>query len=568
MEAKKPDFGPFYLESALSFANFTLLNGVFLVGIALLFGATSFQIGLLVAIPLFANVFQIFSSYLIGRTGNRKTITIHTLAVARLVWIAVILIAADIFKTDDRVLWLALVVLVSSIFTSIGNLSLFSWIAQIVPENLLAKFFSKRNMFASAAGIIIYLIGAFFINYRNDGLTFAFLFIVAVLLGLVTLPILSMVHFEKSEKERKKFFTFLKEIFIPLKDERFRPFLYFISLWGFAINFASPFFLVYMLRDLGISFFIVASFLVIDSLSRIYGMRVWGRMGDSLGAKGVLLFSATISSTIPFWFIFINKSNYYLIVLILIISAFSYAAVDISLSQLLFKLAPRKNDSIYLTSFYGISGFFSGLGPIFGGILATFVKTNFNFAFSSLLFVFGASFILRVLTLPLVSKIEERDARDIQDVIGKVNELRFVSFISNFYSISHMVSKVVLLPQEQLRLLQVKSYNKLKDNVSWGIHLTNRAIKAVERKTNMAHLENIIGNLSYVLSNTKIPRRYSEYKAVQEANLTLEKVYFQLKSHKRITKEEKEELKAVIRQDRNVLQEFFDRVILLKKRYK
>lgn len=559
------NFKLFYIESALSFATFTLMNGIFLIGIALLFGANTFQIGLLAAIPLFSNVFQVISSYLIERTGNRKSIAMYSLFGARLVWIVVVMIAIGVLKTENKIGWLILIVLISSILTSIGNLSLISWMSKLVPENVLARFFSKRNIYSAIAGIAAYFFGALLIQAYHSQTMFALIFLLAMIIGLSSVPILRQIDFVRTEKTRKGFLKYLKEIRVPFKDENFRPFLRFIGFWSFSINFASPFFIVYMLDDLKLGFLMVAIFIIIDSLARIYGMRIWGGIGDKLGAKGILIFSATISSTIPLWFIFINKSNYLFIPLIFVISAFSYAAVDISLAQLLFKLCPRKNDSIYLTSFYGLIGICSALGPIVGGALAIIISNYIPlFGFPALAFIFGLSFLLRVSALPWIRHIKERDARDIHDVIENVKKLRFVSFVANFYSFADLISKFVLVPQEELRILQKKAYIHLKSNIVNSVKLSKNALKAIGRKKNFELIDKLAKDIHYIFLHLELPTKYSEYKAIKELDNELRGVT-NLLSKGPIGEKKITEMKSMIRKNKNILDKFLNKVIFLRK---
>jgi hypothetical protein len=56
-------------ESALSTILMTFVGGAFLTGFALIIGASNFQIGLLAALPTFANLSQVFGSYIINKTG-------------------------------------------------------------------------------------------------------------------------------------------------------------------------------------------------------------------------------------------------------------------------------------------------------------------------------------------------------------------------------------------------------------------------------------------------------------------------------------------------------------------
>src|SRR3989344_6762280 len=80
----------FFLEGGLSFANFTLLNGVFLIGFALTLGASELQIGILMSIPLLANLLQITSAFILERTGTRKWTAVVSLLISRVLWIFIV----------------------------------------------------------------------------------------------------------------------------------------------------------------------------------------------------------------------------------------------------------------------------------------------------------------------------------------------------------------------------------------------------------------------------------------------------------------------------------------------
>src|SRR5919112_5602809 len=61
-----------------------LTGGAFLVAMALLLGATNFQIGLLAALPTFTNTFQLISVWLVRRYNNRRAIAVICALLARL----------------------------------------------------------------------------------------------------------------------------------------------------------------------------------------------------------------------------------------------------------------------------------------------------------------------------------------------------------------------------------------------------------------------------------------------------------------------------------------------------
>ncbi|MDE3250316.1 MAG: MFS transporter, partial [Bacteroidota bacterium] len=60
-----------------------LSGGAFLVAMALLLGATNFQIGLIAALPTFMNLFQLVSLWLVRRFRNRKAISVFCSILAR-----------------------------------------------------------------------------------------------------------------------------------------------------------------------------------------------------------------------------------------------------------------------------------------------------------------------------------------------------------------------------------------------------------------------------------------------------------------------------------------------------
>ena len=61
----------------------TLTGGTFLVAMALLMGASNFQIGLLAALSTFTNLFQLISIWLVQRFNNRRAIVVVCSFLAR-----------------------------------------------------------------------------------------------------------------------------------------------------------------------------------------------------------------------------------------------------------------------------------------------------------------------------------------------------------------------------------------------------------------------------------------------------------------------------------------------------
>lgn len=61
----------------------TLTSGVFLTALAVLMGATNFEIGLLASLPTCTNIFQLLSIWLVRRYNNRRAISVICAILAR-----------------------------------------------------------------------------------------------------------------------------------------------------------------------------------------------------------------------------------------------------------------------------------------------------------------------------------------------------------------------------------------------------------------------------------------------------------------------------------------------------
>lgn len=470
-----------FLEAGFGWANFTLLNGVFLIGFALALGANNLQVGIIVAIPLLANLVQLISAYVLETTGTKKWTSIIGLFIGRSLWVIIALMGYGVIQSS--ILVFALVLTFSSLSIAIGNLAVLSWQKDIVPMEKLARFLGKRNIYASAAGIVAYVAGSFLIDILPGLQTYSHIFLGSVVVGIIALVFLFRIEEKGGRIKAISPKKYLSRIRIPFEDKMFLPLLRFNIIWGFVINFSAPFFIVFMLEDMGLAFLTVSGILVLDTLARIYGLSVFRKLGDSVGAKPLLLVTTTITSIVPLAFVLVTPETVWLLPIIFALSAISFAGSDIAVGQALFKMAPREHDAYYLSAFSSLSGFASAIGPIAGGLFATLLKGHDLGFITPLKALFIVGFNLRVATLPLVGKIEEPKAGDVDDIIGRLRTLRFASFIVNTYSFASYTSKIVLVPQKQFFILQRKTANRMKKDVQSMIELMDKIASSVSHIT-------------------------------------------------------------------------------------
>ena len=231
-----------------------LTGGAFLVAMALLMGANNFQIGLLAALPTFTNFFQLLSIWLVRRYNNRRAIAVICGLLARFP-LLIIGSLPFIFSSSMSVEVLIFFLFFYYLFGSIAGPAWNSWMKDLVPEKSLGAYFSKRTRYTQTLNVVFSLIVALLLdyikqNYPQYQLTaYEIMFLAGGIIGITGAFILSNAPEPLSHITKDNIFKLFK---LPLKDANFRSLLIFNSAWVFALNIATPFFTVFLLKSLGL----------------------------------------------------------------------------------------------------------------------------------------------------------------------------------------------------------------------------------------------------------------------------------------------------------------------------
>lgn len=362
----------------------TLTGGAFLVALALGFGATSFQIGLLAAIPTLANLFQLVAIYLLHKYANRKAIAVTCSVFARLPLLLIgflpLLFPAHI----------GLVLLISLVFThyffgSLSGTSWSSWLKDLVPQEVLGAYFSHRSRIIQIVSVSLSLIVAFALDYakayrpEDINTVYSIMFFLGGAFGIYGIYLIALTPEPKIQPVKQ---NLLKSFHKPLRDPNFRKLLIFNSCWAFAVNLAAPFFTVYMLKTLQFPLSYVVIFSIINQVSSILFIRMWGRCSDKYSNKTVLRICAPIYLCCIFAWTFTTFPDQHsltipLLVLIHIGSGMALGGITLSLNNIGFKLTPgRQNAAVFLSARSLVIAFFAGIAPIFGGLFADFFSQH------------------------------------------------------------------------------------------------------------------------------------------------------------------------------------------------
>jgi len=359
----------------------TLTGGVFLVAFALKLGASNLVIGLLAAIPPLTQLIQIPAIYLVETYRVRRAISVYASAMSRLFWLVIALIPF-LFPVQAGLTFLVVALLLHTAFGAVASCSWNSWMRDLVPQDQLGSFYSKRMRLTAALGIVLSLGAGFYID-KWKGLFpgrelygFSILFFLGFLAGMLGVYFISTIPEPRMApiQEKSRFF---KLILQPFQDANFKSLIMFMGSWNFAVNLAAPFFTVYMLKRLQLDMSFIIALTVLSQLTNLGFLRIWGKFSDRFSNKSVLGVSGPLFMLGILAWTFTTMPEKYVLTIPLLVTihvfmGISTAGVALASGNIGLKLAPKGQATAYLAANNLINSLAAGTAPILGGKFADF----------------------------------------------------------------------------------------------------------------------------------------------------------------------------------------------------
>ncbi len=371
-------------EGLASQAMVTLTSGIFLVAFGLQLGASNTVIGLLAAIPPLAELIQMPAISVVENVRNRRLVCVGASIVARLFWIVIALIPFLFGLTAAVPVLIMSLVLYGSI-SAISHCSWNSWMRDLVPQEILGIFFSRRMSLSLTLGIVLSLVASVLIDFieRNPafppGTAYSIIFLGGSVAGLMGIWYMSRIP-EPLMKEAAKVPP-LDQIRSTFRDENFSRLIAFLGAWNFAVNLAAPFFTVYLLVMLDFDITVVIILAVISQIASVLSYGMWGRIADRFSNKSVLRVSGPLFMFCILGWTFTTMPTRYLLTIPLLIvlhilMGVSTAGVTLASANIGLKLAPHGGATAYLATINITNSLAAGIAPIIGGMFVDSFKAT------------------------------------------------------------------------------------------------------------------------------------------------------------------------------------------------
>jgi MFS family permease len=354
-----------------------LSTGPFLVAFALILGGSNTTIGMLAAVGPLAQLLQIPAIFLVENIRRRKAITVVSAVMGRsslfgmamLPWLA-----PEKYRIPLFVLFLACHYGIGAI----AGCAFSSWLRDLIPGDRMGAFFARRLTFSTAAGALLGLLGGVAIdvyraNFDNPAGAYTIVFSLAGLAGMVS--VFFMGRTAEPTMPPEESVSLWKMLFRPFRDTNFRNLLIFLAWWSAAVNFAAPFFTVYLLHRIGLNMTWVLLLSVVSQITNVLFFGVWGRLSDQFTNKSVLVFSVPLFFiSFLFWpFTTLPERHIMsipLLIAIHVIAGMATAGVALCANNLAMKTAPYGKAASYLAVNALVSGAAATVSPVLAGFAA------------------------------------------------------------------------------------------------------------------------------------------------------------------------------------------------------
>jgi MFS family permease len=174
-----------------------------------------------------------------------------------------------------------------------------------------------------------------------------------------------------------------------------------------AVGIASPFFTVYMLRDLTLSYLEFTLMLGTSVIVQFSMLSLWGRIGDVYGNRLVVIVTSLALPVVPL--LWLLSDNLWYLLFAQALSGLSWSGFTLGTGNMLFELVPRTRRAAYVAfhNFGSALGVFAG--AMLGAALALAlpprpVLVGDQPTSSNLLYLFALSGLMRAVVTALLAR--------------------------------------------------------------------------------------------------------------------------------------------------------------------
>jgi MFS family permease len=399
-------------------------GGLVLTAFALYLKADALIIGLVSALPLLAALVQLWTPQMFAMFGGRKAVCVITLSTARLLLIPLtgVAIAAWLLPELASVWMIAFLTLITAFagLTAIGGTTWLSWAGTVVPIEKRNDYFARRNVIIGAIGLVGTLAAGSFLDWwvinTPSGKTahpaaYAVLLAIASVFGIWTVFVLKntpdLPNPPKNTQSRPRLRDSLLETwqYTPL-----RRYLIFRACWMFAVTMVVPYYTVYLLQNLRLSFTEISVLSNIGVLVGLLSTPFWGKILTKFGCSRVVYWSCWLKVLYVAGWAFVLPGQSFIPLVVLHLTLVIDAGLNLAMGNLLMNLMPSQDarNIGFFSVHSAVISVAGAVGPFIAGLLISGLGNGFHWwIMGAIQLMFLLSAVLRIVALLFYRGIPE-----------------------------------------------------------------------------------------------------------------------------------------------------------------
>ena len=308
----------------------------YLSAFALLLQTSPFQLSILSALPqLIGTWAQLLAVKVLRWFPDRKTLILAGTIGQAVIWLPIVLLPWWLPQWGP---WLAIAGAAGYFaFNHFTTPAWNSFITDLLDPNQRGAYFAHRARIMAVVSLLTLCIGGAVLTlwkqYELAYIGFFILFSIAGGARLVSARYLTRVedpHHLTQIQDQEGFRRFLRH----RATTDFRWFVCFSGLMHVAVLIAGPFFVIYMLRDLHLSYWEYGGWLAAGILGQFLTLNRWGHFGDRFGNKALLTTTSFMVPFLPMGYLF--STNWAFLVALNFLGGIMWAGLSLGLQNYVF----------------------------------------------------------------------------------------------------------------------------------------------------------------------------------------------------------------------------------------
>ncbi len=354
-----------------------MLNGSYLAGFLLSFGASANDVNLAVTLLSLCNMIQLISPLFTERfTASKNLLTaLRGLAHGINMLLLPVLAMSGIPEQWLLPVVLVLVSISQSLYAFVSP-GMGTWHMRSIPENMRLGFYSFFNVInIVSVFVMLFLAGVFadFFTGLVGQWAVPLLRLAMGLFAVADILALRRIHeYPPKPEPPKSLASFVKEMVQCIRHcPSYGKIIACASLWSFSANLPSQYYNAYLLEDLHMSFTFISFVGMFNAVAVILFTPFWKRLIQRQGLRNGLFFSIFLYAPYAMGLAFTGEGTLWLYPMSVIYSLVLYVGITLSFAIAPYEGLPEERRTVYLALYNAFCAMSSLLGVRAGRLVFT-----------------------------------------------------------------------------------------------------------------------------------------------------------------------------------------------------